>query len=72
MAQLTITVPDAEVSRIRAAFASPVPFGETPTPATIEEVRQAIIRYVIDRVRTYEYEEARRTALDAVVEVTPT
>lgn len=56
MAQLIITIPDAQVPRLLAAYAKKLNV-ETATAAM---VRQDIINHVKDVVRTYEYEEAKR------------
>ena len=54
MAQLTITVPDGVVDRIRAAFAD-----ADGNPATLNQLRQYIKEYIQQRVAGYESHIAR-------------
>lgn len=78
MATLTITVPDAEVPRIRAAFAERARQrrmrangdpNEPLTPATPEEIRQEIISWVVGEVRAYEQGVAAAAAAAGVTPV---
>lgn len=52
MADLTITVPDGQVDRIRTAFADQA--GVDPASFTAEDMRQALITYMKDVVRGQE------------------
>ncbi len=64
MATLTITVPDAVVTRIRAAFATPpVPpdFVSSP-PATVQQVQDAIKAWIHARVILFELGPTRNAA----------
>lgn len=72
MAQMTITVPDAQLDRVKEAFGRRSAPEANWTPATPEEVRRAIIAYVIERVRIYEQMAARAAADASVTPVTPT
>lgn len=58
MATLTITIPDAAVTRIRAAF------GSGTTPATVQEVQLQIRDYIKSRVLDYEISSARDAAVE--------
>jgi len=58
MAQLTITIPDAQVQRVLAAFAARIGV-ENPTA---EDIRGEIINLVKIIVRTHE-EEAAKAAI---------
>lgn len=57
MAQITITVPDATVPRIRAAF------GTGGNPATIAELQDAIKALIRDKVIAVEASAAAATDL---------
>ena len=64
MAQLTITVPDAVVPRIRTAFGHDSESGWVL--ATVTELQAAIRGYVQSRVRDYEGAAARAQAQGVV------
>lgn len=70
MAQLTITVPDAQVPRIRAAFAPRVM--KDAADVTAEDVRLALIDIVKKIVRGHEAQEAEATARAGIVDVDAT
>lgn len=73
MAQLTITIPDDQVARVRAAFSVfVVPPGEPSRLATAEEVRLALVKYVKSVVRDYEVVAAKAAVEAEVTDVTPT
>lgn len=70
MAQLTITVPDEQVARIRAAFA---PRLRKPVDEVVaEDIRLFLVQLLKDVVRTEEAAVAERQARDAVVEIDAT
>ncbi len=58
MANLTVTVPDANVNRVRAAFGHDA--DGTWVPATVAEVQTVLTRFLRDSVRAYE----RRLAVE--------
>lgn len=60
MAQLTITVPDGVVSRIRDAFGMVDVLTLQRTPATIAELQAAIKGFIKQTVINYEAEQALR------------
>lgn len=68
MAQLTITIDDAYITRIRAAFARrlmlPVAYVGLP------EVQSAVVRLIRDAVFAAEKDEASETAAGAVTKLT--
>ena len=69
MATISITIPDATVPRIRAAFGKwgtdPETLG-TWVPATAAEVVAAIKEYAKNRVRDYEAQQAALTVHQSV------
>lgn len=67
MAQLTITIPDAQVDRVKAAFAERLDLDVADVDA--EAIRQELVSLVKTIVLHYEQREAGRAAEDAVVEV---
>ena len=70
MAQITIDVPDAQIPRVRAAFAKrlDIPVADVD----VAEVKGALIDILKTIVRSSEQDEAARTAAQAVVDVDPT
>ena len=74
MATLTITVPTASAQRVAAAVGYYTnERGETPTPATMEEVKAFVIQNLKDAVISYEKEEAvkaARIAAEAMDDIT--
>ena len=66
MAQLTLTVDDTHVDRIRAAYAEP---DQDPATVAVEDVRQDLIRYLVRKVRVYEDKQARLAAEAANTDV---
>ena len=72
MADLTITIPDPAVPRVRAAFGKAlglVDGNDDPRDATTEEVRQAIIQFLEDTVTRIDRNVASTAAADAVAGV---
>jgi acyl-coenzyme A thioesterase PaaI-like protein len=67
MAQLTVTVDDTHVDRIRAAYAGP---DRLPSEVTVEEVRQDLVTYLKAKVRLYEDKQARLLAESSVSDIT--
>lgn len=69
MADLTITVPNDKVNRIRAAFGEWRVVGGLPTnewvPATPAQLTTKLKDFVRQRVEEYERQEAERAAVDA-------
>ncbi len=63
MADLTLTIPDAQVIRVRTALASNV--GVDPATFTAEDARQAIIEWLKGTVRNYEVTEGLNAINDA-------
>jgi len=75
MAQLTITIPDGQIDRVREAFGNGSPTTdpqEQPHLATLQEVKDSIISYVQNRVREYERQKAAATAMQSVVVIDAT
>jgi hypothetical protein len=64
MATLTITVPDAAVPRIRAAF------GAAGAPATVAGVQDAVRDFIRQRVVSFETLAALQAASDLVTKNT--
>lgn len=62
MADLTITIPDTAVQRVRDAFTEMLDLGQ---PATVEDVRQYIIADLKQKVQAAERRVAQRAAQDA-------
>jgi hypothetical protein len=58
MAQLTLTVDNAQVPRILAAFASRA--GKDVADMDAEDVREVLMRLVVKIVRQYEKDEAEK------------
>lgn len=61
-----ITVPDAHVTRIRAAFGRST-VDNVRVPATAAEVRQVLLDFLRSRVQSYETEVAAKTKSDEVL-----
>lgn len=68
MADITITIPDPQIDRVRNAFAPRV--GKDPADVTVEDFRQALIDIVIRIVRAYEQTEAEKAINITDIEVT--
>lgn len=66
MAQLTFTVPDAVVARIRAAFGHNDPTTGERLPASVAEVQATVKSYVKGVVLEYEVALQAKTARDTV------
>lgn len=69
MAQLTITIPDAQVPRVRAAFAKRL--GLAVQDVDAEAIRLELVNLVKIIVRVAEEEEAAAAARAGVTEVDP-
>ncbi len=67
MATLTITIPDANVTRVRAAFGH-LQGTSTWVPATTQEVQDALTTYLRRQVRSYEEGLAQQAALAGVTD----
>lgn len=67
MAQLTLTVPDAQVPRVLAAFASRR--GKDVGDMTANDVRAELLDLVRIIVRQYEADEAAQAAREAVIDI---
>lgn len=75
MAQLTITVPDAQVPRVQTAFGAVLDLRDGNgdlRDATADEVRQYLVDKLKQIVRLHESQEATETAVAAVVDVDAT
>lgn len=68
MATISLTIPDAAVPRVLAAFGARFPYldGQSPRSATPAEVKEAIRKYVIETVRVHEALVAEQTARDSI------
>lgn len=62
MADITITIPDDQVQRVRDAFTEMLQLDQ---PATVADVRQYIIDDLKQKVRSAERRAAARAAQDA-------
>lgn len=69
MAQLTITIPDAQVDRVLAAFA-PRAGVEDPANMTAEDARGVLIDLIKKIVRQHERQEAEEAIVITDVEAT--
>ena len=70
MATLTITIPTASALRIAEAVGYfKTERGETPTPATMADVKAFVIQNLKDAVISYEREEAVKAARIAAEEM---
>lgn len=69
MATLTINTTAQQGARIAEAFGSHLGLNRNATGA---EVKQAVIRYVVDVVHSYETEKQAKLAIAGVDKVTPT
>lgn len=67
MAQLTITIPDPQVDRVREAF-SPLARKE-PADMTAQDVTDVLIEYVINITKQYEEDVANIAAQASVTEI---
>ncbi len=67
MATLTITIPDANVTRVRTAFGH-LNGSSTWVPATTQEVQNALTAYLRREVRSYEEGLAQQAALLGVTD----
>jgi len=68
MAQLALTVANAHVQRIVAAFRATVSLPDSDGLSNDEFIRQALLRYVRDVVRDYERRERIRAAEQAAID----
>lgn len=66
MADVTITIPDAQVERVRTAVTGLMALDQ---PATAADFRQYVSQLIRDRVLAYEQQVAADTARGAVDEV---
>lgn len=70
MAQITITIPDAQVDRVRTAFS---PFIRKPVAdITAQDVSNYLAQYIKDIVRSYEEDMAYIAARDSITDVDAT
>ncbi len=66
MATLTITIPDANVPRVRVAFGHADPLTQAWVNATTAEVAAEVTDFVRKKTRAYEQLLAEQAARDAV------
>lgn len=75
MAQITITIPDDQVDRVKAAFHARigVQFDEEgePIPVTVDEVKAEIGNIIIKVVRQHEKDAAAKAARESTTDVEP-
>ncbi len=72
MATLTITIPDASVTRVRAAFGHPASMTDpTWVPATTAEVQAHVTEQINLYVRRYEERLAAQSAVGGVTDTIP-
>ena len=75
MAQITITIPDDQVDRVKAAFASRLggvydEEGE-PREINVDDVKAEVGNIIIKVVRQHEKDAAAKTARDSTTDVSP-
>lgn len=69
MAQITIDIPDAQLPRVRAAFAARAGFDD-PADMTLADAKAVLADLIVRVVRAYEREEAQRAVVVTDVDVT--
>lgn len=68
MAQITLTIPDAQVNRVIKALTADRldPATGEPVAATAANAKAAVVDWIKDRVVSYEYQQAREAAINSV------